>query len=213
MAPAESKNAKPQLAETCAKCERPRVFKVLARDVVVDPSGNGEPAEYSFVKCLTCDEVALFVRSLLGDSFEDDRYRCEYPAPKRPSPPNKAPLSVRRSYLEAARCEEAKAWDACAVMVGSALEAVAISYDSQTKHFATALKKMHNSGIIGDEMFAWADEVRRTRNQGAHPGSNRTRAIEASEALDLVEAMLAVLYDLRPKFERMKARRSKMKLS
>lgn len=196
------------LAGTCIQCKRKAVFDVLATEVVVDKSGNSEPAEYKFAKCQDCCEVALFVRFYDGQSFDNDEYQREYPSLRRPLP-FKVPIKVRRAYLEATRCEEAQTWDACGAMAGKALEALAREFKADTKRFAVALKAMHDAGVISDEMFDWAHHVWLVRNEGAHPDSSRVSEADAREALDLAQAIIEVLFVIRPKYKKMRERRKK----
>jgi hypothetical protein len=118
------------------------------------------------------------------------------------------PQQVHASYSEAVKCEQARAWTACAVMVGRTLEAVASQYDQGGGGLAAALQAMYENGIISKDIYEWANELRLIRNIGAHAGEGTVASQDAMEALDFAQAILEILYELRPKFEKMRNRRS-----
>jgi hypothetical protein len=118
------------------------------------------------------------------------------------------PEGVRQSYDEAVKCENAKAYLAAAVMVRRALEAITKEHDPSARTLHAGLKEMVSRGLVGQELAEWANELRVIGNHGAHPTKETIERLDAVEAIDFLQAMLEILYDLRPKFDRMRARRS-----
>jgi len=68
---------------------------------------------------------------------------------------------------------------------------------------------MYSKGLISQELLDWANELRVLRNLGAHATNERIDVLDATGALDFLQAILEILYDLRPKFEEFKRRREK----
>ena len=66
---------------------------------------------------------------------------------------------------------------------------------------------MRGRGIISQELSDWGHALRSVGNLGAHPASETIDYQDACEAIDFLQAMLEILYELRPKFERMRQRR------
>jgi hypothetical protein len=92
-------------------------------------------------------------------------------------------------------------------MVGRTLEAVCKEFDPNTKSVFEGLKSLHVKGIISTELLEWATELRVLRNLGAHATTPKIEVFDALGALDFLQAILEILYDLRPRFEQFKKRR------
>ncbi len=93
-------------------------------------------------------------------------------------------------------------------MVGRALEAACKEAIPNSKSINDGLKKMLADGIISQELYDWANELRILRNLGAHATLAQIEQQDANESIDFLQAILETLYHLRPKFEQMKARRA-----
>lgn len=189
----------------CTRCEEYSNFVTMQVHLLPD---EAPPEEFTFAKCEICGNPAVFVREDVGDGFENDSYYRLYPAHDRHIG-YFLPGVVRVSYEEAVRCESSKAWIACVVMVGRALEAVTKDYDSKQKTMFSGLQAMYQNGAISQEIHDWANELRVIRNYGAHASEEHIDRQDANEALDFLQAILETLYYMRPKFQKMKARRAK----
>lgn len=191
------------LASACPQCEQPRTFTV---DFVHRLPEEGPPEEYTVCHCDVCKKPAIFYREDMGDGFDKDSFYRVYPAQGR-HVGYYLPDIVRQSYEEAVRCEAAKTWIACVVMVGRTLEAVCKEFDPPSKTVFEGLKSLHSKGIISNELLEWATELRVLRNLGAHATNQKIDFVDATGALDFLQAILEILYDLRPRFEQFKDRR------
>ncbi|GAU80103.1 DUF4145 domain-containing protein [Fusibacter sp. 3D3] len=119
------------------------------------------------------------------------------------------PKIVEQSYAEAVKCEKAKAYIACTVMVGRALEAVCKDFVPETKTIHHGLKKMNENGFVSEEILEWANELKYLRNHGAHASNIEISDKDSKDALDFLQAILEILYHLRPRFNDIKNRHSK----
>jgi hypothetical protein len=189
----------------CTNCEKHTSF--IPIQVHLLPN-EAPPEEYTFARCEECDKPAVFLREDVGVGFEGDEYYRMFPAHDRHIG-YLLPKVVRTSYEEAVRCESAKSWIACATMAGRALEAVTKDYDPKQRTMFAGLQQMYKNGAISQEIHDWANELRVIRNYGAHASEENIDRQDATEALDFLQAILETLYYMRPKFQRMKARRSK----
>jgi len=163
--------------------------------------------------CTQCKQPVV-VQNWFSDYDPDDRgseYHTIYPTDRESARTLlfEVPPQISTSYYEAVKCEKSQAWNACVVMVGRALEAVAKDYDSKVRSIATGITKMHDTGVISEELFSWANELRTLRNIGAHPTEEDVGELDAREALDFLQAILETIYHLRPMFKKMKERRKK----
>ena len=188
----------------CGICDRVSSFTIKATHVLPD---DAPPTEYTFAVCDACGNPSIFYREDMGDGFENDFYSRYYSANKR-FMPYIMPGLVRESYEEAVRCEKAKLYTAASVMIGRALEAVCREYEPK-KTMNAAIKAMTANGVLSSEISEWADQLRVLRNYGAHPSGEKISDKDAEEGLDFLQAILDILYNLRPKFEGMRNRRKK----
>jgi hypothetical protein len=70
------------------------------------------------------------------------------------------------------------------------------------------IEKLHEQGVISDQIYTWANELRILRNLGAHASGETIKEEDARESLDFLKAILENVYDLTPKFEAFKLRRN-----
>jgi hypothetical protein len=162
----------------------------------------GDPVEYTYTSCPRCSSPILLSRAYdydEGGSFRG-AYRREYP-PLGRRIGFATPIAVRNAYDEAVRCEDAKAWMAVAVMVGRALEAICRDFDDTSTSIADGLRKMLDAGAISQELYEWGDGLRLVRNEGAHATQVRVSRKDATFALDFLQALIEILFDLRERFE------------
>jgi hypothetical protein len=183
----------------CENCEDKRAYKEVFTHV--NPK-EGPPAEYTFALCETCNYPSLFLREDMGTEggFMDDDYYKVYPSNERHIG-YPLPELIRSSYEDAIKCELAKISTACVVMVGRTLEAVCKEHVPGNSTIFKGLEEMKKKGIISDEIFAWAQKLRVLRNAGAHATAVNISQTDASEAIDFLQAILEILYHLRPKFQ------------
>lgn len=185
------------LALQCPVCETPQTMRVLLRHQEYTEEMD-TPVEYTFIACTRCSAPILLSRELGFDGDDGPTKRVYPPLARQIGFP--IPRSVRHGYDEAVRCEEAKAWTAAAVMVGRALEAICHEFDSSSTSIDDGLKKMLNAGAISQELYDWGDGLRVVRNEGAHATPERVSATDARFALDFLQALIEILFDLRERF-------------
>ncbi|MBC2726108.1 DUF4145 domain-containing protein [Desulfosporosinus sp.] len=190
----------------CTYCKEHRIFKVI-KEHIVGPNDDHPPFEFTFAYCEHCESPSLFIREDFGAGFDWDDYYRIYPQNER-NLMFEVPDMVKQSYDDAVSCVNAKIWTAAVVMVGRALEAVCKDAFPDSKNIYHGLKQMKDNGLISEELLEWSNELRVLRNMGAHATTGKITAEDANEALDFLQAILEIFYHLRPKFERMKERRS-----
>jgi hypothetical protein len=189
----------------CSHCDNPTSFYLYK---LAEYRRKGEPAFFHFGTCELCGGPAIFLRTD-GDADPEPSFLKAFPVHKN-SVTFELPSLARQSYAEALRCEEAKAWLACVVMVGRTLEAVCKEHfpNDKAASIFKGIEKLYQQGIISEQLKAWADELRILRNVGAHASETVVSETDAKEAIDFLKAILENLYDLSPKFEAFKSRRN-----
>jgi hypothetical protein len=188
----------------CTSCDDPQNFETIAVEKTTE---SGMPTEYTLARCGSCGRIALFCREDIFGGFENENYYRLWPPHSRHLGFD-LPKIVQQSYNEAVKCETAKAYLAAVVMVRRALEAVTKEHEPTARSLHTGLQAMFSRGLVSKEISDWGNELRVIGNLGAHATEEKVDRQDAVEAIDFLQAILEILYDLRPKFERMRARRS-----
>ena len=129
-----------------------------------------------------------------------DAIRRIWPAPERQLA-HSVPDSIRAPYNEAVKALDVNLAMAASVMVGRALEAVCKEFEPKTRGIHDGLKLMLNSGALSPEMHEWADSIRILRNAGAHSTDKEFTLEEVRDALDFLQALITIIFEVRPKFE------------
>jgi hypothetical protein len=190
----------------CKDCDCHREFISLKTHVVL--AEESLPIEYTFSYCAKCEMPAIFIREDYGVGFAVDDYYLYFPLINDDRILKfDLPDLVEESYEHAVKCEVAKLWVPTVVMVGRALEAVCRDIIPDVDSIFEGLKEMHSKGLISEELLDWANELRYLRNVGAHAIEEQVIEQDAKEALDFLQAILEIIYHLRPKFKAMKERR------
>jgi len=194
------------LSGMCKDCDRYTLFRVKGgHRYYHDPSGM--TGEYVLGVCDECSAPSLFLRvSEFGDDY--GIYSRVYP-PNERAIHFRIPERVKQSYDEAVKCEIANAWLACVAMVGRALEAITKEYAPKSTSIYKGLLSMKTEGIIGQEIYEWAEKLRNIRNIGAHITGETVSKDDAKDSLDFLQVILETLYHLRPKYEAMNQRRTR----
>ncbi|SDE70596.1 protein of unknown function [Paenibacillus sp. UNCCL117] len=117
------------------------------------------------------------------------------------------PDIVSISLNEAQKCFSSKAYIACAVMCGRALEGICKDFGTKHNNIAGGLKELLDREIIDKRIFDWGEALRIHRNIGAHASDVKISKVDASDLLDFALAICDYIYILRNKFESFMERR------
>jgi hypothetical protein len=116
------------------------------------------------------------------------------------------PHDVRSSLVEAKLCFQAKAYSACAVMCGRAIEAMCVAHTSE-KTLHKGLAAMRDSRIIDGRLFEWGDSLRQERNIGAHATGQSVSRDDSRDVLEFATAICEYVYVLADRYQRYKSRK------
>jgi hypothetical protein len=129
-------------------------------------------------------------------------------APFDPSIPNLA----RKSLNEARLCYHARAFSACAVMTGRAVEAVCKEQKAKSRNLAAGLRELKIKGIIDGRLFEWGEALRGRRNIGAHATVDGDVSREdAHDVLAFGIAICEYVYVLTARYDEFVAREKRKK--
>ncbi len=171
-------------------------------------TGSGYPTKVVLLKCKICQKPLLGI----AEMFQVDHEKWEWDTAFRLWPDPEADINgtipelVRNSLIEAKLCFKAKAYSACTVMCGRAIEGVCKHHDAGMKPLATGLKKLRESGVIDERMYSWGEALRISRNLGAHATTEQINQEDARDLLDFSIAICEHIFILNVKFDRFKQR-------
>lgn len=192
----------PRLAVICRACGHPSSAYVAGK---ITGEGDDEdgPFELSLIRCEFCNSPSL-VR-------QDDASEA---APVEVWPTSQRtlhegiPRGVREGVIEARKCFDAGALLATAVMVRRAIEGFCADQGVTHKTLHRSLRELVQRNVIDERLLEWADGLRVLGNVGAHFTDHAgVSKQDASDALELIEAMLDYVYVFSTKFQQFKARR------
>lgn len=179
--------------------------------VDIDLEYTGIPTKIVLLECKVCHNALLGISELVQtaeNEWEWDAASRLWPTPETEID-RTIPEIARNSLIEANVCFKARAFSACAVMCGRAIEGVCKHHDPKIKTLAAGLKKLREDGLIDDRIYGWGEALRENRNLGAHATTERVNKDDARDLLDFSIAICEYVFVLNEKFERFQKRRTK----
>jgi len=193
----------PRLAVICRACGYPSSAYVVGK-ITRDGDAEDEPFELSLIQCEFCDSP-----SLVRQDDASEAAPVEVWPTRRRTLHEGIPRRVRDGVIEARKCYEAGAFLATAVMVRRAMEGFCAENGVRNKNLHRALQDLVERDVIDGRLLEWADGLRILGNVGAHFTEDAVGKQDASDALDLVEAMLDYVYVFSIKFQQFQVRRGR----
>ena len=200
----------------CSNCDTKVDAEVLGSNDEYDPEGGGDCYRYSLTKCPVCGSTLLAGQDYSYTGIDIDSREWTNATRVWPDDPDDygldltIPSEVRSALVEARKCYKAKAFGACAVMCGRAIEAVCVEHTKE-KTLDKGLKALKDDGIIDGRLFEWGDSLRHERNLGAHATGVKTTRDDARDVLDFAIAICEYVFVLSEKYNEYKKRKNKAK--
>jgi uncharacterized protein DUF4145 len=195
----------------CHYCESRVDAKVLASHDSFDEN-DPSPFRATLLECPGCNSPLLAGQYAEGETAEGDQV-WEAPVRVWPAPDRyvswEVPAIVRTSIEEAERCFKAKAYTACAVMCGRALEGVARHFKTKSAYLAGGLKELAERKIIDARLLEWSEALRTQRNAAAHASTEKGSRDDARDVLDFAHGISEYVFVLSARYERFRKRQSK----
>lgn len=193
----------------CNICNSRVDAEVLGTSDEFDPETR-ESSRYTLTRCPVCRSTLLAGQELYRTGPEVEEWSNA--TRMWPEPDNylhwTIPFEVRSALEEARRCYKAKAFSACAVMCGCAIEAICVEH-TEERALAKGLKALKDKGVIDGRLFEWGDSLRYERNLGAHATGAKTTRDDARDVLDFATAIGEYVFVLSERYEKYKERKAK----
>lgn len=195
----------------CNNCNSKVDAEVLGSNDEYHPEQGGG-CRFSLTKCPVCGSTLLAGQDYLQTGPDSSEWSIA--TRLWPEPDNylhwTIPSEVRLALDEARKCCKARAFMACTVMCGRAIEAICLEHTKE-KSFAKGLKTLKDDGIIDGRLFEWGDSLRLERNLGAHPTGTKTTHDDARDVLDFAIAICEYVFVLSEKYNKYKERKDNAK--
>ncbi len=207
--------SKETLLVTCEHCEA-RVSAPVEGTYEHHYDPPGYSIRYSLLRCPECAAPILASQddedARYGTADEDDETWSKptrmYPEPAKRQLGAAVPEPIRKAFGEAQSCyADARAYTACAIMCRKVLEGVCESHSAKGNSLAARLKDLADRGELDKRLFEWTTTVRMVGNEAAHDVGVTVSRDDASDLLDLAEAVSEYLYTFKEKFEAFERRR------
>jgi hypothetical protein len=209
------KKAKETMVVACNNCDA-RVAATVEGFYQEYYDEPGFAVRYAFLRCPECktpiltsqdDEDARFD----GEDEEGDRWSKPtrmYPETKLARLGLSVPEPIRKAFAEAKSCfGNGKAYTACAIMCRKVLEGICDSHEAKGSNLAARLKDLSDRGELDKRLYDWITTLRIVGNEAAHDVGVTVSREDASDLLDLTEAVAEYLYTFKEKFETFQERR------
>jgi len=168
------------------------------------------PAKVGLLKCSVCSQILVGHSEMFQtdfDKYEFGNYERLWPSPVSSLSWN-LPDLVRKSIVEAELCFSSRAYSACAVMCGRALESLCKERGIKGSLYA-GFKELKKKEIIDGRLFEWSEALRQSRNIGAHASDSIISREDAKDMLDFSVAICDYVYVLSDKYLHFKERKLK----
>lgn len=191
----------------CERCDARVDGKEIGGYSVYDDN-SGLAFAYTLLKCPQCTSPILVVQEDfgVGDRLED-------PTRMFPSVDDLArlqlPAMIEPAHREAIACFKAKANLATVIMCRKILESMCKEHGTKARSLANGLKELKDKDVIENRLYEWSEALRIAGNEAAHEVSLDVSRQDASDILDLTEAILQYVYAFTDKFNAFMSRRSK----
>jgi len=193
----------------CPNCES-KVDGILKGEVV-ENAPDDFPHKCVLVQCPVCGWGLLGISEFDPSEYDNEQWSNLYRVwPKQESHVDREiPDIARNSLVEAKLCFKAKAFSACAVMCGRAIEGICVHYQTKNKSLAKGLEELREKRLIDDKLFEWGEALRMHRNIGAHATATKISKDDARDLLDFTQAICEYIFVLTEKFNKFKERAAK----
>ena len=177
-----------------------------------NPHDFVDAQKYTLCKCPQCHSPLLVEQELDIDMYLNETY---WGKEKKIYPNNLfhinpiIPEKLRKALLECIQCFKADANTATAIMCRRTLEGFCSLKGVEERSLEKSIKKLKDDGLINDQLYEWANQLRLAGNEAAHNIESGFSSIDAKDILDFTIAILDFTYSFKDKFDKFKERITK----
>lgn len=183
--------------------------EVLSEYSNESPDDPLDAYNYTFSKCPKCEGPLLVEQER---ELDFDLSKIFWGEPKLIYPNSEfhinpvIPEKLRSSLSESIKCYKAKSYTATTIMCRRTIEGFSQIKGVKEKNLAKSIENLKIKGIINNQLYEWAAELRLLGNEAAHNIDIELTAIDARDTLDFTIAILDFSYSFKDKFDKFKKR-------
>lgn len=174
-----------------------------------NPYELADAQKFTLCKCPECLSPLLVEQDIILDMYPND---IDWGTVKKIYPNNLfhinpvIPAKLQEALIECIQCFKGGANTATAIMCRRALEGFCTVKGIKEKGLEKSIKKMKDEGMINEQLYEWANQLRVVGNKAAHNIESNFSSIDAKDILDFTIAILDFTYSFKDKFDKFKER-------
>jgi len=194
----------------CDSCNALVEVEIVGSYTNENPHDFIDSTKYSLCKCSHCLSPMLIEQEFewVNETFEWGKANKIYPANQFHLNPA-IPAALQKALTECIQCYKAGAHTATAIMCRRTLEGFCLLKGIKGKSLDKSIKQMKEQGMINDQLFEWANQLRLVGNEAAHNIDANFSSLDAKDMMDFTIAILDFTYSFQEKFDQFKSRLSK----
>ena len=168
---------------------------------------------YTLLRCPNCHSPFLYFTQQIEGAMED--MLPERSEPKQVYPEiaiidlKDVPESIEKAFLEAYKAHKTGLYLSSVFMCRKTIEEICREKNIKNGNLKNKLFKLKEIGIISDNIYEWADNLRLIGNEAAHDLLPDINKKDSQDIIDFTEAIVLTIFTLSSKFESFKKRRNK----
>lgn len=196
------------LITECRECSLSVSAEVVSSYIDKNPYDPMDSERFSFCRCPNCNSPILLKERCDFDEIEGIFWR--QPTILFPGNPfhinPEIPERLRKALQESILCYNAKSHTASVIMCRRTIEGFCHSQGVSENNLGKSIKKLHEQGLINNQLYEWANELRLAGNEAAHNIDVEFSALDAKDILDFSIAILDFTFSFKIKFDKFKER-------
>lgn len=191
----------------CPNCIITFDVETLSEYSIINSDDPFYAYNYTFSKCPKCESPLLIEQEREFDSnkFYWGTPKLIYPNLDFHINPI-IPEKLRASLNESIKCYKGNSYTATAIMCRRTIEGFCFLNGIKERSLAKSIEKLKTDGVINDQLFEWANELRLIGNEAAHNIDIEFSAIDSRDILDFTIAIMDFTYSFKNKFDKFKER-------
>lgn len=193
----------------CDNCIATVQVEEIGSYVNDNPYDPMDSVKYILCRCSECSSPILIEQELLfvREETEWGKTKKIYPSSQFHINPV-IPEELQKSLTESIKCHKADAHTATAIMCRRTIEGFCQIKGVAENNLDKSIKKLKDDGLINEQLYEWANQLRLVGNEAAHNINSNFSAVDAKDILDFTIAILDFTYSFKDKFDKFKLRHS-----
>ena len=194
----------------CSYCNATVKGEIVASYVDENPHDWIDSTQYTLCKCPQCSSPIL-----ASQEYDFTGNEMEWGLPNKIYPSNQfhinpvIPEKLRKALVECIQCYKSNSYTATVIMCRRAIEGFCSIKGVEEKTLDKSIKKLKDDGVINEQLYEWANQLRLVGNEAAHNIDSEFSNLDSKDMLDFTIAILDFTFSFKDKFDKFKERVNK----